>query len=70
VSAWSSSTGLTLGQIRTADKSDEITAIPELLSSLDIKGGVITIDAMGCQHDIANCPAPAWRSSSQIGQAR
>jgi predicted transposase YbfD/YdcC len=53
VSAWSSSTGLTLGQVRTADKSNEITAIPELLSSLDIKGGVITIDAMGCQHDIA-----------------
>jgi hypothetical protein len=51
VSAWSSTTGLTL--VRTADKSNEITAIPELLSSLDIKGGVITIDAMGCQHDIA-----------------
>lgn len=53
VSAWSSNTGLTLGQVRTADKSNEITAIPELLSSLEIKGGVITIDAMGCQHDIA-----------------
>jgi predicted transposase YbfD/YdcC len=53
VSAWSSARGLTLGQVRTADKSNEITAIPELLSTLDIKGAIITIDAMGCQHDIA-----------------
>jgi predicted transposase YbfD/YdcC len=53
VSAWSSTSGLTLGQVRTADKSNEITAIPELLSTLEIKGAIITIDAMGCQHDIA-----------------
>ena len=53
VSAWSSTTGLTLGQVKTADKSNEITAIPELLCALDIKGAIITIDAMGCQHDIA-----------------
>lgn len=53
VSAWSSANGLTLGQVRTADKSNEITAIPELLSTLDIKGAIITIDAMGCQHEIA-----------------
>nr|WP_035627828.1 ISAs1 family transposase [Herminiimonas sp. CN] len=53
VSAWSSASGLTLGQVKTADKSNEITAIPELLSALDIKGSIITIDAMGCQHDIA-----------------
>lgn len=53
VSAWSSASGLTLAQVRTADKSNEITAIPELLSKLDIKGAVITIDAMGCQHEIA-----------------
>lgn len=53
VSAWSSTSGLTLGQVRTADKSNEITAIPELLATLDIKGAIITIDAMGCQHDIA-----------------
>ena len=53
VSAWSSASGLTLGQVRTADKSNEITAIPELLATLDIKGTIITIDAMGCQHDIA-----------------
>ena len=54
VSAWSSTAGLTLGQVKTADKSNEITAIPELLNTLDIKGSVITIDAMGCQHDIAS----------------
>jgi predicted transposase YbfD/YdcC len=53
VSAWSSTSGLTLGQVKTADKSNEITAIPELLNALDIKGSIITIDAMGCQHDIA-----------------
>lgn len=53
VSAWSSTTGLTLGQIKTSDKSNEITAIPELLGTLDMKGAVITIDAMGCQRDIA-----------------
>lgn len=53
VSAWSSTAGLTLGQVRTADKSNEITAIPELLGALDIQGSIITIDAMGCQHDIA-----------------
>lgn len=53
VSAWSATAGLTLGQIRTADKSNEITAIPELLEALDITGAVITIDAMGCQHNIA-----------------
>ena len=53
VLAWSSATGLTLGQIKPSDKSNEITAIPELLGTLDIRGGVITIDAMGCQRDIA-----------------
>ncbi|MCW5237171.1 ISAs1 family transposase [Verminephrobacter eiseniae] len=53
VSAWSSTVGLTLGQVRTADKSNEITAIPELLQAMDIRGSTITIDAMGCQHDIA-----------------
>ena len=53
VSAWSSASGVTLGQVRTADKSNEITAIPELLDTLDVKGATITIDAMGCQRDIA-----------------
>ncbi|GHV33703.1 hypothetical protein FACS1894187_02710 [Synergistales bacterium] len=53
VSAWSSENKLVLGQIRTAAKSNEITAIPELISMLDIKGCTVTIDAMGCQKDIA-----------------
>lgn len=53
VSAWCSSKGLTLGQVRTADKSNEITAIPELLGALEVRGAVVTIDAMGCQRGIA-----------------
>lgn len=53
VAAWSSSMGITLGQVRTADKSNEITAIPELLDALDLRGAVVTIDAMGCQRNIA-----------------
>lgn len=53
VSAWASATGLTLGQRKVDDKSNEITAIPALLEVLDIAGCIITIDAMGCQTDIA-----------------
>jgi predicted transposase YbfD/YdcC len=53
VSAWSPENELVLGQIRTAAKSNEITAIPQLVSILDIEGCTITIDAMGCQKDIA-----------------
>lgn len=49
VSAWSSANGVVLGQEKTAEKSNEITAIPELLRSLEIKGCIVTIDAMGCQ---------------------
>lgn len=52
VSAFVSELGITLGQIKTADKSNEITAIPELLSLLDIAGATITLDAMGCQTKI------------------
>ena len=60
VSAWAaqntpvSSTGqaLTLGQVRTAEKSNEITAIPQLLDLLDLQGCTVTIDAMGCQREI------------------
>ncbi len=44
---------LTLGQVATDAKSNEITAIPELLEVLDLEGAVVTIDAMGCQKDIA-----------------
>ena len=53
VSAWSTANGVVLGQEKTAQKSNEITAIPELLNSLAIKGCIITIDAMGCQKNIA-----------------
>ena len=53
VSAFAAENGLVLGQTKTAEKSNEITAIPELLKLLDIKGGIVTIDAMGCQKKIA-----------------
>src|SRR5690606_28673079 len=53
VSAWSGRNQLVLGQQKVADKSNEITAIPELLSLLNIKGAVITIDAVGTQKKIA-----------------
>jgi predicted transposase YbfD/YdcC len=53
VSAWAIENHLTLGQVATDAKSNEITAIPELLERLDLKGAVVTIDAMGCQKDIA-----------------
>jgi predicted transposase YbfD/YdcC len=53
VSAWAVENHLTLGQVATDAKSNEITAIPELLELLDLEGAVVTIDAMGCQKDIA-----------------
>ena len=53
VSAWASEQGIALGQIATEEKSNEITAIPELIDQIDIQGAVVTIDAMGCQKKIA-----------------
>jgi predicted transposase YbfD/YdcC len=53
VSAWMCGAGLVLGQVRTAEKSNEIIAIPELLRALDLRGATVTIDAMGCQTAIA-----------------
>jgi len=53
VSAWASEQGIALGQIATEEKSNEITAIPELIDQIDIQGAVVTIDAMGCQKEIA-----------------
>lgn len=53
VTAWATESGLTLGQIACEDKSNEITAIPELLKLLNLKGCTVTIDAMGCQKEIA-----------------
>lgn len=54
VSAWMSEAGLVLGQIKTREKSNEITAIPELLRLLDISRATVTIDAMGCQTEITS----------------
>ena len=53
VSAWASANTLTLGQVKTEEKSNEITAIPQLLQLLELKGCIVTIDAMGCQKEIA-----------------
>ena len=53
VSAWASSAHLVLGQVKVDGKSNEITAIPELLRVLAVQGCIVTIDAMGCQTEIA-----------------
>ena len=53
VSAWAAQNALTLGQVRTEEKSNEITAIPQLLRQLELQGCIVTIDAMGCQREIA-----------------
>lgn len=53
VSAFCAKNGLCLGQVKVDSKSNEITAIPELLDLIAVKGCIITIDAMGCQRDIA-----------------
>jgi len=53
VSAWASEHGIALGQVATEEKSNEITAIPVLLRQIELKKTLITIDAMGCQKDIA-----------------
>lgn len=53
VSAWASENRLALGQVKVADKSNEITAIPQLLDILDLRGCIVTIDAMGAQKEIA-----------------
>ena len=54
VSAFLCDIGISIGQVKVDDKSNEITAIPELLDLIDIKGKIITIDAIGTQEDIAN----------------
>lgn len=53
VSAWASENGLVLGQLKVADKSNEITAVPQLLRALELAGCIVTVDAMGCQKTIA-----------------
>lgn len=52
VSAWAASNGVTLGQEKVGKKSNEIKAIPKLIKALDLSGCVVTIDAIGCQHEI------------------
>ncbi len=53
VSAWASANQIVLGQVKTDGKSNEITAIPKLLRALEVKGCIVTIDAAGCQKNIA-----------------
>ena len=53
VSAWAVESGVSLGQLATEEKSNEITAIPQLLDEIELKGSIITIDAAGCQKEIA-----------------
>jgi len=54
VSAWASDRGITLGQVATDEKSNEITAIPQLLDIIDVEDAIVTIDAAGCQKAIAS----------------
>ena len=51
VNAWSCANGIDLGQLKVDDKSNEITAVPEILKQLEIKGAIVTLDAMGCQKE-------------------
>jgi predicted transposase YbfD/YdcC len=53
LSAWAQENGLVLGQLKVEDKSNEITAVPELLRVLELSGCIVTLDAMGCQKNIA-----------------
>ena len=67
VSAWATENRLSLGQVVVDEKSNEITAIPELLGLLEIAGALVTIDAMGCQREIAGRsaigrPTTSWPS--------
>lgn len=55
VSAWAGANRLALGQVATEEKSNQMTAIPRLLELLDLRGCLVTLDAMGCQKDLARC---------------
>ena len=66
VSAWATANYIRLGQVVVDEKSNEITAIPKLLKMLEISGCLVTIDAMGCQTEIAEAivdakPTMCWR---------
>jgi predicted transposase YbfD/YdcC len=62
ISAWANKAGLTLGQVKTDEKSNEITAIPQLLELLELHGCIVTIDAMGTQKEIAQSICEGGRS--------
>lgn len=66
VSAWLSENEMTLGQLKVSEKTNEITAIPQLIEILDLKGATVTIDAMGCQTEIVEKIADA-RADYVIG---
>jgi len=53
ISAWAADNHLSLGQLKVEEKSNEITAIPKLINAIDVKGTTVTIDAIGCQKEIA-----------------
>lgn len=53
LSAWATENQLVLGQLRVDEKTNEITALPELLAALDVSGCIVTVDAMGCQTEVA-----------------
>lgn len=61
VNAWATENGLALGQVKTDAKSNEITAVPQLLRALELEGCIVTVDALGCQKNIAKeiCEADA-----------
>ncbi len=54
MSAWSTRCGISLGQLATEEKSNEITAIPVLIDQINVAGAIVTIDAAGCQREIAD----------------
>ncbi len=60
VSAWAQGHGLVLGQLKVAEKSNEITALRRLLRVLELAGCIVTIDAMGCQKTIARAVRGHW----------
>ena len=66
VSLWASEYGLSLGQVACDEKSNEITAIPELLRLVDIQGAIVTIDAMGTQKEIARTDHRGRRRLSPV----
>jgi hypothetical protein len=62
ISSWSCANGLSLGQTKAGGKSNKISAIPELLSKLILEGAIVTMDAMGCQKEIARSLAETHKA--------